>query len=343
MKRAYGEAIAAAAAFGLAAPLAKRLVGEVAPLVLSGLLYLGAGALLLVAGAVSKSREAPLRRADAPKLIGVIAAGGLAGPLLLLYGLAHTSGMISSLLLNLEAVFTVLIAAAIFGEHVGRRGVAALLAVVAGAVVVGGLSDGKWGASPLGALAVAAACAAWAVDNNLTRALADRSPVAIVTIKGLAAGSLSFGAGLLLGAPLPDGKRIGAALLVGAVGWGASLLLYVRALRTLGAARTGALFATAPFVGALAAFPILGERPQALLPVGGGLMAVGVILLLSERHGHPHTHPVEQHEHLHVHDDHHQHAHDGSEGPEPHAHPHRHDELTHDHPHADDIHHRHRH
>ncbi len=339
-------AIGSAIAFGLAAPFAKRLGDEVPPLTLGGLLYLGAGALAAAVALARRAREAPLTRRDAPRLAAVIAVGGFAAPLLLMVGLRATSGTAASLLLNLEAVFTVAIAA-LLGERLGRRGALAMAAIVAGAAVLAAAGGGASRASFAGAAAVAGACLAWAIDNNLTRALAERDPAAVAAWKGLAAGAVATVAGALLDGRLPPARAIAGALAVGAIGYGASLVLYVRALRDLGAARTGALFATAPFVGALAALPILGERPGRVLAAAGALMALGAWLLASERHEHLHEHAPEDfgedHAHLHVHDEHHQHEHDGGEGPEPHAHPHRHRRLAHAHPHGDDLHHRHRH
>jgi len=345
--RAYITAIASAVAFGVAAPLAKKLTGAMSPFLLSGLLYLGAGALATLVALVGKSREEPIRARDAPRLAAVIAIGGFAAPLLLMVGLARTSAMAASLLLNLEAVFTGALAASLFGERLGKRGALALATIVAGAVAVAGASGGGLSASSLGALAVAAASLCWGVDNNLTRALSARNPSHVAAWKGLAAGAAACAIGLVVDGKLPPARAIGAALAIGALGYGASLVLYVRALRDLGAARTGALFNTAPFVGALAAIPLDGERPGLLVGAGGLAMAAGVWLMVSERHDHPHVHAEEDfdetHAHLHVHDEHHQHAHDGSEGPEPHSHPHRHARLAHAHPHGDDLHHRHRH
>jgi drug/metabolite transporter (DMT)-like permease len=194
-----------------------------------------------------------------------------------------------------------------------------------------------------GALAVAGACAAWAIDNNLTQRLSLRDPLAVVAVKGLGAAPVALAIARGTGAPWPPATALAGALALGALSYGLSLVFYVRAARTLGAARTGMLFAAAPFIGAALAVPIAGEQPSLRLAGAAALIAGGVALLLAERHEHTHTHDPLEHEHTHVHDEHHQHVHHGDEGPEPHSHAHRHEPLTHAHPHASDAHHRHKH
>jgi drug/metabolite transporter (DMT)-like permease len=346
MKRAALAALAAAALFGAGAPLAKRLLAEVAPAMLAALLYAGAGLTALpFAARAWRRREAPLRRADLPLLAGVVLFGGVAGPLLLMFGLVRTSASLASLLLNLEAVFTVAIAVVAFREHLGGRGLGALAVIVAGCALstfvagAAGVERGHW----TGPLAVAGACVAWAVDNNLTQRLSLRDPLAIVAVKGLGAAPVALAIARLGGAPWPPATALAGGLLLGAFSYGLSLLLYVRAARALGAARTGMLFAAAPFIGAALAVPIAGERPSLRLVAAALLIAGGVALLLAEQHEHQHTHDPLEHEHTHVHDEHHQHVHRGDEGPEPHSHGHRHEPVTHAHAHASDAHHRHKH
>ena len=344
MKRAALLALAAAALFGAGAPLAKRLLAEVAPAMLAALLYAGAGLMALpLAARAWRRRESPLRRADAPLLAGVIAFGGVAGPLLLMYGLSRTSASLASLLLNLEAVFTVALAVIVFREWIGARGLAALGVVVAGCALctfAAGGATRDW----LGPLAVAGACLAWAVDNNLTQRLSLRDPLAVVAVKGLGAAPVALAIARLTGAPWPRPAALAGGLVLGALSYGLSLALYVRASRALGAARTGTLFAAAPFIGAALAIPIAGEPPSLRLAGAALLVAAGVALLLSEQHDHAHTHEALEHEHLRTHDDdHHQHAHRGDEGPEPHSHAHHHETMTHRHDHASDVHHRHKH
>ncbi len=334
--------LAAAALFGLSAPLAKPLLGTTEPLTLAGLLYVGGGFALSAASALRRhTHEAPLQRQDVPRLGLLILAGGVVGPVLMLVALQRASASAVSLLLNLEGPFTLALAALAFGEHVGWRGVASLLAVVAGAVVLA-LPSGPVQLSLGAALCVAGACLAWGLDNNLTRTLSLRDPLALVRAKTLGAGACTLALARLTGQAWPSLRTTLLALGLGAASYGTSILLDAYALRLLGAAREAAYFATAPFLGALGAVLLLGEQLSASTLLAGAFMAVGVWLLLSERHGHAHTHQAVAHEHRHVHDVHHQHPHLGPYT-EPHSHPHQHAQLTHDHPHVPDAHHHHRH
>lgn len=336
-------ALAAALLFGATAPFAKRYLTDIPAIEASGLLYTSAGlALALAMLAQRGSPEARLRRADVPYLAGAAFFGGLVGPCLLLLGLAHATGTVASLLLNLEAVFTVLIALAL-GESLDRRAGLGILAILAGSVLLAVDPGAVGAASWLGVAAVAGACLSWGIDNNVTQKLAGRDPLAIVAVKGLVAGPIALALAALTGAPWPGGQALLAGLMLGASGYGLSLVCFVHALRHAGTARTGSLFATAPFVGAVCSLAFLHEPLGWLAAGAGALMALGVVLMLGEQHAHEHTHEALAHDHVHVHDEHHQHAHDGTEGPEPHAHPHHHDPLTHSHPHAPDLHHRHRH
>jgi drug/metabolite transporter (DMT)-like permease len=349
VKRGVLSALLAAALFGLSAPLGKLLLGHVPPQLLAGLLYLGAGMGLSLVRLVRPRRpgesEPPLRRNDAPLLAGVILFGGVLGPLLLLLGLSRVSALTGSLLLNLEAPFTMALAV-LFGEHLGRRAALAGLLVVGGSALLG-LGSGAWGGQTVGALAIAGACLSWGLDNNLTQRLSSKDPIVIVQWKTLGAGLFAVPLALLMGARLPSAPLCGAALALGLFSYGASIVLDVWALRLLGAAREAPLFATAPFVGALAAIPLLGDRPRLLDLAACALMVAGVWLLIREKHGHLHHHDAVDHEHAHTHDDpHHQHAHPDGQAPPPgvpHSHPHHHDALEHDHPHVPDLHHRHKH
>jgi drug/metabolite transporter (DMT)-like permease len=334
----------AAATFGVSAPLAKLLLVEVSPQLLAGLLYLGAGVGLALYRLVRPhTREAPLSRADLPPLVGVIALGGVCGPLLLLLGLARVSGTAGALLLNLEAPLTIALAALVFREHVGRRALFASACVLLGAAALR-FTPGEVAVDGLGVAAIAAACLCWALDNNLTQRLSLKDPAQLVRIKTLAAGTFNTLLALSLGATLPAFGVIALAMALGVLSYGVSVLLDAYALRLHGAAREAAYFATAPFVGALAAVPLLGE-PLTLGEVAAmALMAIGVVVMLRENHAHEHTHGAMEHIHVHAHDEHHQHAHGRDDPPdEPHAHSHRHESLTHDHPHVPDLHHRHSH
>jgi len=340
----YG--IAAAMLFGLSAPVSKRLLLDVPPLLLASLLYLGAGIGLLVAAPFAPRRErheAPLRRGDVPLLVGIIVTGGILGPLLMLLGLQRVSGLAGSLLLNLEAVFTMLVALVVFREHLSRRELGAASLIVGGAAILG-YAPGDLRAQWIGVVCIAAACLSWAFDNNWTQRLSIKDPFAIVRIKTLGAGTCTLVLALLLGQRLPRPSIVIAALALGVFSYGVSILLDAYALRHVGAAREAAFFATAPFMGAIAAIPILGERPHAIDLIALAAMAAGVVVLLRPKHEHTHTHRVLEHEHVHVHDEHHQHDHLPGDPPgEPHAHPHRHAPITHAHAHVSDIHHRHEH
>ena len=335
--------LAAAALFGASAPFAKVLLGGAGPLALAGLLYAGAG-LALTAARVARrgpGREARLRRADAPLLAVVAVAGGLLGPVLMLVGLRRLPAVTGSLLLNLEAPFTMLLAVSAFREHLSRREAAGAALAIAGGAALGaqpGALAGGW----TGALCIALACLCWALDNNLTQRLSGRDPLSVVQVKVLSAGAGALVLAAALGDPFPPPRQVGAALLLGSLSYGASIVLDAHALRLLGAAREATFFATAPFVGAALSMAVLGERPSLLDAAGAAAMAAGVAVLIRARHGHAHTHEAMEHDHLHVHDEHHRHAHDGPVV-EPHAHPHTHAPLTHDHPHVSDAHHRHRH
>jgi len=339
----------AALLFGLSAPAAKVLVAVTDPWLLAGLLYVGAGVALgatwlgraLVGG--GPASEAPLARGDWPWLAGAILAGGGIGPVLLALGLARASAAEAALLLNLETVFTALLARLVFREHVDRRIALGLGAITVGAAVLAWNPGQGYRVTPAAGL-VAGACLAWAVDNNLTRKVSTRDPIQIAALKGLIAGSTNVVIALGRGAALPHPGTVGAAALVGAVGYGGSLVLYILALRHLGAARTAAYFGTAPFVGAVAGVLGLGDPVTLALGLGALLMGAGVWLHLSEAHGHSHAHAAVDHAHRHRHDLHHVHLHAaGTPSGEPHSHDHSHDTLVHQHPHAPDVHHGHRH
>jgi drug/metabolite transporter (DMT)-like permease len=324
----------AAALFGAGAPVAKLLLPGAGPVLLAGLLYLGAGAGLLP---LRSRREAKLSRADVPALALVILFGGVAGPALLLWGLSRMTAVSASLLLNLEAPLTIALAVAFFGEHLARLETLGALLIICGSALLGFEPSQP---SAAGALAIALACACWALDNNLTQKLSLKDPLQLVRLKSLAAGAVNLTLGFATGAALPGTRVLLGALALGAVSYGMSLVCHLKAQRALGAARQSALFATAPFVGALVAVPLLHERLSGLDFAAGALMLIGVVALVRARHGHAHTHAPLEHEHLHVHDEHHQHGHDAAA---PHSHPHQHDPLTHEHPHVSDAHHRHKH
>jgi drug/metabolite transporter (DMT)-like permease len=334
--------LAAAVSFGISAPLAKRLLTDVSPQMLAGLLYVGAFVALSAVRPTTRS-EARLRRTDAPRLTAMILAGGVVAPVLLMLGLERVSGVAGSLLLNLEGPFTIVLGVMVFREHLPWQAAVGAAVIVTGAGALG-LGPGDTRADWVGILLIAAACAAWSLDNNLTQALTVRDPRAIVRVKTGVAGTVNVALAFVIGQHLPGVSILVAALALGAVSYGLSVYLDALALRHLGAAREAAVFAVAPFAGALLAPLVLPETLQALDVVAGALMAVGVVLLLREHHEHVHVHEPLDHDHVHVHDEHHDHAHAFEiDQREPHAHQHHHDELTHSHPHVSDVHHRHSH
>jgi len=346
MKQGIAYALVAAALFGASTPFAKRLVGDVPPLMLAGLLYLGSGIGLSLMLAVRKfyARGDVIivwpTRTDWGWLAGAIFLGGILGPVLLMYGLAASSAATASLLLNFESVLTALVAWFVFRENFDRRVALGMLLIVAGAFVLSWLPDA--GGVARGSLLVVAACGCWAIDNNLTRKVSASDAMIVAGLKGLIAGGVSLAIALQIGQPLPPFATALAAALLGLLSYGVSLVLFVLALRHLGAARTGAYFAVAPFFGAVLAIIVSREAVSPQFAVAGTLMALGVYLHLTERHEHVHAHESMAHEHPHRHDEHHRHRHDFPwDGTEPHTHIHRHDAMVHGHPHFPDIHHQH--
>lgn len=344
LRNGVAAALGAALLFGAATPVAKWLLGSVGPWMLAGLLYLGSGLGLMLWRRLVRAPRVQLPAAERRWFAGAILAGGVIGPALLMLGLTRLPGATVSLMLNAEAVFTALLAWCVFGENVDRRIAFGMAVILAGALLLswsgtGGLPD-LWPA-----LAVLGACLAWGIDNNLTRKVSLTDATWIAGVKGLVAGPVNFAIALALGAPLPPPLIIGGAMLLGLLAYGVSLSWFVVALRHLGSARTGAYFSVAPFFGALLAV-LGGEAVTPVLLAAGALMAIGVVLHLTERHAHVHRHEVMAHAHRHTHDVHHQHVHaegDAVDADGSHSHPHRHDVLEHAHAHFPDAHHRHGH
>ncbi|MEJ8840665.1 EamA family transporter [Ramlibacter sp. AN1133] len=339
--------LAAALLFGAAAPLAKLLLDEVSPWLLAALLYLGSGLGLALWRRLRGQPAVRLAPGEARWLAGAVMAGGVAGPVLLMLGLAGLPASQASLLLNGEGVFTALLAWFAFRENVDRRVALGMGAIVAGGVVLAWPGEGSSGGSARSALLVLAACLAWAVDNNLTRKVSLADATWIAMVKGLAAGTTNLVLALALGASWPPLPVVGAAGLLGLVSYGVSLVLFVVGLRALGTARTGAYFSVAPFFGTLLAVLLLDDALNWQLGAAAALMAAGVWLHLTERHEHRHAHVPMDHVHEHVHgagDEHHEHAHVPPVPPGTrHSHLHHHEPLVHSHPHYPDAHHRHGH
>ena len=356
MKLVYGRlnsgavfALLAAALFGGSTPLSKVLLGRVNPIMLAGLLYLSSGIGLALWRGLSRgigrrqAREASIKLADLPWLVGAIVSGGIAGPVLLMLGLRITPASSSALLLNLEGVLTAMLAWFVFKENFDLRIASGMVAILAGGLLISWGGRPETGA-PLGALLITGACLAWAIDNNLTRRVSANDPVQVAVGKGLIAGTANLIIALAIGAKLPGLGAVAGAALVGFLGYGISLTLFVLALRYIGTARTGAYYSVAPFIGAAISILLLRDPVTMYFLAAAGLMGTGIWLHLTERHRHEHLHREIVHEHAHVHDEHHAHEHeDNAPADSPHSHTHKHSELLHNHPHYPDTHHRHGH
>jgi len=339
--RGSAIAIAAAALFGATAPIVKHFGRDVGPFATGALLY--AGATLGAGPPRRRETEAAVDRTHAARLAVIALFGAAIAPACLAWGLQHAGALAASLLLHLEAVFTIVLARALYHEPVGRRVAAASALMVIGGALLASRGAAGGASELLGVLAVAAATLGWALDNTWTRPLSDLDPRAVVFWKALLGAALSLAAALVAGDRWPDGGSAVALLACGAAGYGASLRLYLRAQRVLGAARTGSLFALGPFVGAAIAFALGDRAGGAAIAAAAGLFGVAAWLHVTERHGHRHRHEPLLHDHAHRHDDeHHTHAH-----VPPfvgvHSHPHAHEPIEHEHPHGADVHHRHRH
>jgi drug/metabolite transporter (DMT)-like permease len=345
----------AAVFFGLSAPLISVFSTEGSPLMIVALLYGGAAfGLLMVRGLVRHQKEeSPVQRRDLRPLLGLTVLGGMVGPICLVQGLTLLSAGSASLLLNLEAVFTLLIAVLIGGEHLSRLGLIAAVLILSGAVL---LTDGSLnGATLQGTLLISGACLAWGIDNNLSQRLSLRDPLQISLLKAIGASAPMLILALAVGQTLPAWPVLLALLSIGAVGYGLSIWLDLLALRHLGAAREAVVFSTAPFVGVLFSVLVLREAFTSGMAMASVLMLLGVAVLLKENHAHWHLHEALRHAHRHRHDPavgdpHHSHVHPADEpsdmNPERaywHAHDHQHAPIEHEHPHVSDAHHRHQH
>jgi drug/metabolite transporter (DMT)-like permease len=346
--RSVAAAVAAAVLFGAGVPVAKVFAGHVDPVPMAALLYLGSGVGLFLLQGISalagrRAREAGIALPDLPWLAGATIAGGVLAPIALMAGLRYSPAATASLLLNLEGAATAVLAALFFREYLGGRTWTAVLLVTGAGMALSWSPGGRIGFAPA-ALLVVAACVLWGVDNNLSRHISGKNPVTIAAVKGLVAGSFSFVLTLLRGTALPDFRTSLLAMALGLASYGVSIALFIYAMRGLGAARTGALFATAPFIGTALSFVMFRDRPGLQFFIALPLMVVGAVLLLGERHAHRHVHEPLEHAHRHRHDDrHHDHGHAQVPCADEHAHPHVHAPAEHEHPHLPDEHHRHGH
>ncbi|WP_088227404.1 DMT family transporter [Desulfosporosinus sp. FKB] len=344
------KAIIAAALFGASAPISKFLLGEIAPILMASLLYLGSGIGLFLLrrfqGSDTRfSDEAGLTKKDWPWITGAVLAGGIAAPIVLMVGLKNTPASTASLLLNFEGVATTVIAAIAFKEAIGKRIWMAVLLITTASILLSWDSSGQWGFS-LGAIGVLGACILWGIDNNFTRNVSAKDPLSIVTIKGLSAGAFSFVLSLKIGFSLPSLNFVLLAMLLGFFSYGLSIVLFIWAMRELGSARTSALFGTAPFVGAALSLLLFKESQGTMFFLALLSMIIGAVFLLKEEHAHLHEHESTVHEHRHCHNDaHHLHCHSDEETPKTgyHSHIHEHQLIIHEHQHTPDIYHRHAH
>ncbi len=335
---AAAQCFVAAVLFGASTPAAKLLAGTVPPLLLAGVLYLGA-ALAVTPVALTQQRPPLTRRGMLRAVVAIVVGGGVA-PVLLLLALARAPAADVSIWLSLETVCTGLLGHYFFHEQLGLKAWAANACIfLAGCLIA--LPTG-WHLGP--ALLVAGACLGWALDNNLSAALAEISPAQLTLAKGLFAGSFNVALGLGLGEQLGALRLLAAGLAIGALGYGVSLVLYLQGARRLGASRSQMIFASAPLAGVLLSWAALGEALHAAELAAVAALGVGLLLLFSERHAHEHVHEAVAHSHEHRHDDgHHDHSHDGLAPGTRHTHEHEHGELAHAHPHLPDPHHRHTH
>ncbi len=344
----YFYAVIAAVLFGASTPAAKWLLSNISPWLLAGILYLGSGVGLYIIHLIRKvfkkeKAEAAIKGKDWYWLFGATLFGGILAPAFLLVGLAKTDAGSASLLLNLESVATALLAWFVFKENFDKRIMLGMLAILAGSLVLS-WTDGPNFSNSSGTLLIAAACLSWGIDNNLTKKISASDALQIAMIKGLVAGLTNTLLALNFDTfELTFGTSVMAAL-VGFFGYGVSLFCFVLALRHIGAARTGAYFSLAPFIGAFLAVIFGAQEVNLQLTVASILMGFGVWLHLTERHEHEHIHEEIEHEHSHVHEIHHQHTHLAFDPKgEPHTHRHRHERLVHTHPHFPDTHHNHIH
>ncbi len=337
------QALLAAVFFGASAPIAKLLLGDIAPIFLASFLYLGSGTgtflVKLTQRMRSKEAEAGIKPPDIKWLAGAIISGGILAPIILMISLKNTPASTASLLLNFEGVGTTLIALLFFKEAISRRAWTAIIVITLASIFLSTNFESGFGLS-LGALGIIVACVLWGVDNNFTRNISGKDPLAIVAWKGLVAGTFSFFLALFLGNPFPSLTTILYTLVLGFISYGLSTILFIHSMRGLGAARTSALYGTAPLAGVLLSIVIFGEFPSFLFIIAAMMMIGGALLLINEQHGHAHVHTALMHEHSHSHKDP---SHGHADVDEFHSHEHEHPAEEHEHDHMPDIHHRHGH
>ena len=341
------QVLLAAVLFGASAPLSKLFLGAVEPIPLAAFLYLGSGFGIFGVKLFQRltqpelESEARVTWTDFPWLMGAIVAGGIAAPITLLFSLRNTPAATASLLLSFEGVATTLIALIVFKESISRRAGWAIGLMTIASMLLSVNFNAEWGFS-LGALGIIAACVFWGMDNNFTRNISAKDPLTIVILKGLGSGAFSLALTFFMGFSFPAWGVIVGALVLGGLSYGISIVLFIQAMRGLGAARTSVLFSTAPISGFLLSIVMLRELPSLYFLMALPLMLIGTLFLVNEQHQHLHTHTAIIHEHAHVHTDgHHDHQHSGVVSAKQHSHAHEHNQLAHEHDHLPDIHHRH--
>ena len=275
--KAIFHALLAAALYAVSIPFSKLLLAHVPPTLLAALLYIGAGVGMAVLGAVRRSRsEEPLRRADAPYAVAMVVLD-IVAPVLLMLGLKHSPATSASLLNNFEIVATAIIALMVFGEAVGKRLWAAIALITLSSILL--TMDTAEGLTfSLGSLLVLGATICWGIENNCTRQIADRDPLQIVKVKGLGSGLGALVVALVIGEELVALPWMLATMVLGFVAYGLSIYYYTYAQRVIGAARTSAYYAIAPFIGVLLSMLILGERPGSTFFVALAIMLIGTYL-----------------------------------------------------------------
>lgn len=334
------QALLAALFFGASAPISKLLLGDVPPVLMAAFLYLGSGTGISIVNLTQRltgnQKEAGIRRPDIIWLAGAIISGGILAPIILMISLKNTPASTASLLLNFEGVGTTVIALIFFRESISRRALAAIFVITLASIFLSTNFKGGLGFS-IGALGVLLACFLWSVDNNFTRNISAKDPLTIVAWKGLVAGTFSMFLGLVLGQQLPTLVSILDILLLGFISYGLSTMLFIYSMRGLGAARTSALYGTAPLAGMVLSILIFKDLITLMLALAAILMIVGTYLLANEEHAHFHIHMPVVHEHRHSHDEFHEH----DVAAMAHSHEHEHPRTEHEHGHMPDIHHRH--
>lgn len=339
--------LVSAALFGVSTPLAKVLLDNIDPIVLAGYLYLGAFVGLAIFTMLrhltrDEVKESPLEKKDIPWLSGAILAGGVLGPISLMFGLRYVSGFATSLLLNLEGVATALIAFMIFKENAGKKvWIALVFMTIAGILLSYNPQESSF--IIIGPLLIVFAMICWGIDNNLTRHISEKNPVHISAIKGIVAGSISLSIAFILGKNIILDLFTLYALTVGAFSYGISLVLFIKALKGMGSFRTGMFYSFGPFIGAIVSLILLREWIGWVMIPATVLMVIGVYMVITDKHLHTHEHSKLTHTHAHTHEDmHHLHEHD-EEVSGTHIHPHDHENESHEHLHWPDSHHRHDH